>query len=239
MKALPFPCIRPVPEHAPAIASLPAGALTTRDELTARIEAGELVEDRNLSYYLYELATGGRVLSGIIAVCSLDACVAVSTSGEMPPLDEDAVRAEIERIRELGCQTSPVILTHPDQPVLEMIAGAAKTSAALYTLENGAGDRQTVWEVTRREAIDALHAMLEQVPPARVCGGRIPLEAAARVARDERERAQAAGTFTGKEPFNYVLAILVPESQAGLMSGGGELELPLGHLFAHRIMRRE
>lgn len=238
MKALPFPCIRPVPEHAADLASRSPRSLQTREDVRRLIEDGALVEDRNLGYYLYELAQGGHTCSGIVSVCSLDEYASEVISAGGPDPDEDAVREELDHLRACGCQTQPVILAHPDQPVLDMIAGAAKTSAALYVLENGAGDRQTVWEVTRREAVDALHAMLAQLPTARICGGHAHLEAAARMAREQREEAQQAGTLTGKEPFNYVLSILIPQSQAEALGRGPHgVTLPLGALFAHRIAK--
>lgn len=244
MKALPFPCIRPVPEHAASMASQSPRALNSRDAIRHLIDDGALVEDRNPGYYLYELAQDGRALSGIIAVCSLDdyarGVIAADKPGceGVPHGSEDAVRAELEHVRQTGCQTQATVLAYPDQPVLELITGAAKNSATLYALENGTGARQAIWEVTRRKAIDAIHTMLAQITSARVCGGQVQLEVAAQLAREQRQQARQAGTFTGKEPFNYVLAVLVPESQARTLSPGqAELALPLGALFAHRIAK--
>lgn len=238
MKALPFPCIRPVPNHAPTLASLPPHALRDRAELQGRLKAGELVEDRNLGYYLYELAHDGKASTAVITVCPLTAYEdGTVDAGELTP-DDDAVRIETEHLVTLGCQMQPAVLSYPDQPVLDMIVGAAKTSSPVYLMENASGDRQAIWEVTRREAVDALRAMLGQIPCARLRGGINHVDAARRFAQDERQKAQFAGTLTGKEPFNFLLTALVPESGiSGLPHVQGEAELPLGCLLSHRVAK--
>lgn len=255
MRALPFPCIRPVPEHAAEVAALPydvfdraeAAAYVTdrplsflnidRPEtqfapeqdmyapevyergaalLRERIEDGTLVEDRNLSYYIYELSWEGHSQTGIVAVCSVDEYEqGVIKRHELTR--EEKERDRIEHIGALGCQTGPIFLAYRDQPVLDMIVGAAKTSTPLYAFTDEDGVRQTVWEVVRRDAVDALHAMLGQIPCAYIADGHHRAASAVRVAQRMREEARAAGTYTGKEPFNYFLSVLFPASQLTIL----------------------
>lgn len=255
MRALPFPCIRPVSEHAAEVAALPydvfdraeAAAYVSdrplsflnidRPEtqfapeqdmyapevyergaalLRERIEDGTLVEDRNLSYYIYELSWEGRTQTGIVAVCSVDEYEqGVIKRHELTR--EEKERDRIEHILALGCQTGPIFLAYRDQPVLDMIVGAAKTSTPLYAFTDEDGVRQTVWEVVRRDAVDALHAMLGQIPCAYIADGHHRAASAVRVAQRMREEARAAGTYTGKEPFNYFLSVLFPASQLTIL----------------------
>ena len=255
MRALPFPCIRPVPEHAAEVAALPYDVFD-RAEATAyvadrplsflnidrpetqfapeqdmyapevyergaallreRIEDGTLVEDRNLSYYIYELSWEGHSQTGIVAVCSVDEYEqGVIKRHELTR--EEKERDRIEHIGALGCQTGPIFLAYRDQPVLDMIVGAAKTSTPLYAFTDDDGVRQTVWEVVRRDAVDALHAMLGQIPCAYIADGHHRAASAVRVAQRMREEARAAGTYTGKEPFNYFLSVLFPASQLTIL----------------------
>lgn len=255
MRALPFPCIRPVPEHAAEVAALPYDVFD-RAEATAyvadrplsflnidrpetqfapeqdmyapevyergaallreRIEDGTLVEDRNLSYYIYELSWEGHTQTGIVAVCSVDEYEqGVIKRHELTR--EEKERDRIEHIGALGCQTGPIFLAYRDQPVLDMIVGAAKTSTPLYAFTDEDGVRQTVWEVVRRDAVDALHAMLGQIPCAYIADGHHRAASAVRVAQRMREEARAAGTYTGKEPFNYFLSVLFPASQLTIL----------------------
>lgn len=255
MRALPFPCIRPVPEHAAEVAALPYDVFDRAEAaayvadrplsflnidrpetqfapeqdmyapevyergaalLRERIEDGTLVEDRNLSYYIYELSWEGHSQTGIVAVCSVDEYEqGVIKRHELTR--EEKERDRIEHIGALGCQTGPIFLAYRDQPVLDMIVDAAKTSTPLYAFTDEDGVRQTVWEVVRRDAVDALHAMLGQIPCAYIADGHHRAASAVRVAQRMREEARAAGTHTGKEPFNYFLSVLFPASQLTIL----------------------
>ena len=255
MRALPFPCIRPVPEHAAEVAALPYDVFDRGEaaeyvedrplsflnidrpetqfpadqdmyapEVYARgaellhehLEDGTFVEDRNLAYYIYRLAWEGHVQTGIVCVCAVDEFESgVIKRHELTR--EDKERDRIEHIEALGCQTGPIFLTYRDQPVLDMIVGAATTSTPLYDFADESGVRQTVWEVVRHDAVDALRAMLGTIPCAYIADGHHRAASAVKVARRMREEARAAGTYTGKEPFNYVLSVLFPASQLTIL----------------------
>ena len=255
MRALPFPCIRPVPEHAAEVAALPYDVFDRGEAaeyvedrplsflnidrpetqfpadqdmyapevyargaelLHERLEDGTFVEDRNLAYYIYRLAWEGHVQTGIVCVCAVDEFESgVIKRHELTR--EDKERDRIEHIEALGCQTGPIFLTYRDQPVLDMIVGAATTSTPLYDFADESGVRQTVWEVVRHDAVDALRAMLGTIPCAYIADGHHRAASAVKVARRMREEARAAGTYTGKEPFNYVLSVLFPASQLTIL----------------------
>lgn len=255
MRALPFPCIRPVPEHAAEVAALPYDVFDRGEaaeyiegrplsflnidrpetqfpadqdmyapEVYARgaellhecLEDGTFVEDRNLAYYIYRLAWKGHVQTGIVCVCAVDEFESgVIKRHELTR--EDKERDRIEHIEALGCQTGPIFLTYRDQPVLDMIVGAATTSTPLYDFNDDEGVHQTVWEVVRHDAVDALRAMLGTIPCAYIADGHHRAASAVKVARRMREEARAAGTYTGKEPFNYVLSVLFPASQLTIL----------------------
>lgn len=255
MRALPFPCIRPVPEHAAEVAALPYDVFDRGEAaeyiegrplsflnidrpetqfpadqdmyapevyvrgaelLHERLADGTFVEDRNLAYYIYRLAWEGHVQTGIVCVCAVDEF----ESGFIKRHEltrEEKERDRIEHIEALGCQTGPIFLTYRDQPVLDMIVGAATTSTPLYDFTDDEGVHQTVWEVVRHDAVDALRAMLGTIPCAYIADGHHRAASAVKVARRMREEAQAAGTYTGKEPFNYVLSVLFPASQLTIL----------------------
>lgn len=255
MRALPFPCIRPVPEHAAEVTALPYDVFDRGEAaeyvegrplsflnidrpetqfpadqdmyapevyargaelLHERLADGTFVEDRNLAYYIYRLAWEGHVQTGIVCVCAVDEFEGgVIKRHELTR--EEKERDRIEHIEALGCQTGPIFLTYRDQPVLDMIVGAATTSTPLYDFADESGVRQTVWEVVRHDAVDALRAMLGTIPCAYIADGHHRAASAVKVARRMREEARAAGTYTGKEPFNYVLSVLFPASQLTIL----------------------
>lgn len=255
MKALPFPCIRPVPEQAADVAALPYDVLDRAEAaeyvkqrplsflnidrpetqfapdqdmyapevyqrgaslLRERIDDGTYIADGNLAYYIYELEWEGRAQTGLVAVCSIDEYeTGVIKRHELTR--EEKERDRIRHIRALGCQTGPIFLAYRDQPVLDMIIGAAKTSTPLYAFTDDEGVRQTVWEVARPDAVGAIRAMFDQIPCAYIADGHHRTASAVKVAQEMREQAKAAGTYTGKEPFNYFLSVLFPASQLTIL----------------------
>ena len=50
-----------------------------------------------------------------------------------------------------------------------------------------------------------------------IADGHHRAASAVRVAQRMREEARAAGTYTGKEPFNYFLSVLFPASQLTIL----------------------
>ncbi len=184
--------------------------------LRERIDEGIYQADPSMSYYLYELTQDGRSQTGVVAVC------AVADYDEGAIKKHENTRAEkerdrIEHIRALGCQTGPIFLTYRDEPVLSLILSSVKTGQPLYDFTDEEGVRQRVWEVRRTEGVEAIHEMFERVPCAYIADGHHRAASAMRVAHEMRAAAQEAGTYTGKEPFNYFLSVLFPASELTIL----------------------
>ncbi len=184
--------------------------------LRERIDDGTYIEDPNRSYYIYELGWQGRTQTGIVGICAVDE-YEDGTIKRHELTREDKERDRIEHMRALGCQTGPIFLTYRDQPVLDVIIGAAKMGSPLYDFTDDEGVRQRVWELVRTDAVEAVHAMFEQVPCAYIADGHHRAASAVKVAQAMREEARAAGTLTGKEPFNFFLSVLFPASQLAIL----------------------
>ena len=101
--------------------------------------------------------------------------------------------------------------------------------AAVYDLYDGAGARHRLWEVKRRDAVDAIHTMLESMAVETVLN---PAILAAAEADREMKAALATkdGGASGKEPFNYALTVLFPKG------GAVEEGLPHGWLL-HQVAK--
>ncbi len=184
--------------------------------LREHIEDGTYIEDRTRAYYIYELAWQGRVQTGLVGGCAIDE-YEDGTIKRHELTRQEKERDRIEHIRALGCQTGPIFLTYRDEPVLGIIIAAAKEGSPLYSFTDEDGVRQTVWEVARPEAVEAIHAMFERIPCAYIADGHHRAASAVHVAQDLRDEARAAGTYTGTEPFNYFLSVLFPASELTIL----------------------
>lgn len=225
MKALPFPCIRPTQDR--VLEALPqmGDILSDNEALRAAIADGLMLKDPGAAYYVYECSGEPGRVTGVVAICP----VGVLTGGDAASAD---AAAAARTIAELKVQPRPVSLAYEASPVMDIILGAAKEGASLYAVTDPTGITHRVWEVKREDAVAAIRAMLDQAPepaPADDPAYAAALAGAAQLLADE---ARAAGTYTGKEPFNFTVAVLFPAAQVS----GGAPQVPTG-LLTHQISR--
>ncbi len=225
MKALPFPCIRPARDR--VLEALPqmGGILSSNDALRDAIADGLMLKDPGAAYYAYECSGEPGRVTGVVAICPVGvlACDDAPSAG---------TAAAARAIAALKVQPRPVTLVYEASPVMDIILGAAKEGASLYAVTDPAGITHRVWEVKREDAVAAIRAMLDQAPepaPADDPTYAAALTGAAQLLVDE---ARTAGTYTGKEPFNFTVAALFPAAQVA----GGAPQVPTG-LLTHQIAR--
>ena len=225
MKALPFPCIRPAQDR--VLEALPAmgGILSGNDALRGAIADGLMLKDPGAAYYVYECSGELGRVTGVVAICP----VGVLTDDNASSAD---AAAAARAIAELKVQPRPVTLAYEASPVMDIILGAAKEGASLYAVTDPAGITHRVWEVKREDAVAAIRAMLDQAPDPVFAGDSAYAAALAGASQILADEARAAGTYTGKEPFNFAVAALSPAAQVS----GGAPQVPTG-LLTHQISR--
>lgn len=225
MKALPFPCIRPAQDR--VLEALPqmGGILSGNDALRGAIADGLMLKDPGAAYYVYECSGEPGRVTGVVAICPVDI---LAGDGVTPADATAAARA----IAELKVQPRPVALTYEASPVMDIILGAAKEGASLYAVTDPSGITHRVWEVKREDAVAAIRAMLDQAPEPTPADDPAYAAALAGAAQLLANEACTAGTYTGKEPFNFAVAALFTAAQVA----GGAPQVPTG-LLTHQIAR--
>ena len=225
MKALPFPCIRPAQDR--VLEALPqmGDILSGNDALRGAIADGLMLKDPGAAYYVYECSGEPGRVTGVVAICPAGV---LAGDGATPADAAAAARA----IAELKVQPRPVALTYEASPVMDIILGAAKEGASLYAVTDPAGITHRVWEVKREDAVAAIRAMLDQAPEPTPADDPAYAAALAGAAQLLANEARTAGTYTGKEPFNFAVAALFPSVQVA----GGAPQVPTG-LLTHQIAR--
>lgn len=225
MKALPFPCIRPAQDR--VLEALPqmGDILSGNDALRGAIADGLMLKDPGAAHYVYECSGEPGRVTGVVAICP----VGVLTGGDAASAD---AAAAARTIAELKVQPRPVSLAYEASPVMDIILGAAKEGAALYAVTDPTGITHRVWEVKREDAVAAIRAMLDQAPEPALADDPAYAAALAGAAQLLADEARAAGTYTGKEPFNFSVAVLFPAAQVS----GGAPQVPTG-LLTHQIAR--
>ena len=225
MKALPFPCIRPAQDR--VLEALPqmGDILSGNDALRGAIADGLMLKDPGAAYYVYECSGEPGRVTGIVAICPIGVLV-----GDDAPSADAAAAARA--IAELKVQPRPVSLAYEASPVMDIILGAAKEGASLYAVTDPAGITHRMWEVKREDAVAAIRAMLDQAPEPTPVDDPAYAAALAGAAQLLADEARTAGTYTGKEPFNFTVAALFPAAQVAC----GVPQVPTG-LLTHQIAR--
>ncbi len=225
MKALPFPCIRPAQDR--VLEALPAmgGILSGNDALRGAIADGLMLKDPGAAYYVYECSGELGRVTGVVAICP----VGVLTDDNASSAD---AAAAARAIAELKVQPRPVTLAYEASPVMDIILGAAKEGASLYAVTDPAGITHRVWEVKREDAVAAIRAMLDQAPDPVFAGDSAYVAALAGASQILADEARAAGAYSGKEPFNFAVAVLFPAAQVS----GSAPQVPTG-LLTHQVSR--
>lgn len=222
MNILPFPCLRPAEDHVIEVLSQPLDVLASADTVAQAQEVGILLKDARPSYYLYEsTASNGARQTALVGICAVEALAC--------DLAQDVESAPSGASPALQCVPAPVVYSR--QPVLDVILSAAQQGAPLYDLYDPAGARHRIWHIGRTEAVEAVRTMVQQIPSVTDVSSGI-LALMADYAKTARAEAQAAGTFTGREPFNYVLLALYPTDD----SETAPPAMPLGFLV-HQVAK--
>ena len=224
MKALPFPCIRPAQDR--VLEALPAmgSILSGNDALRGAIADGLMLKDPGAAYYVYECSGEPGRATGVVAICPVN----VLTGGDE---SIDAL-ATARAIAELKVQPRPVSLSYEASPVMDIILSAAKEGASLYAVTDPAGVTHRVWEVKREDAVAAIRAMIDQAPDPVFAGDSAYVAALAGASQILADEARAAGAYSGKEPFNFAVAVLFPAAQVS----GSAPQVPTG-LLTHQVSR--
>ena len=228
MKALPFPCIRPAQDR--VLEALPqmGAILGGNDALRGAIADGLMLKDPGAAYYVYECSGEPGRVTGVVAICPIGA---LAGGDEAAAENVDALAAA-HAIAELKVQPRPVSLAYEASPVMDIILGAAKEGASLYAVTDPEGITHRVWEVKREDAVGAIRAMLDQAPEPMLADDPAYAAALAGASQILAGEARAAGTYTGKEPFNFTVAALFPAAQVS----GAAQQVPTG-LLTHQIAR--
>lgn len=228
MKALPFPCIRPAQDR--VLEALPAmdSILSDSGALRGAITDGLMLKDPGAAYYVYECSGEPGRVTGVVAICPVN----VLTGGDEAAAESIDALATARAIAELKVQPRPVSLAYEASPVMDIILSAAKEGASLYAVTDPAGVTHRVWEVKREDAVAAIRAMLDQAPDPVFAGDSAYVAALAGASQILADEARTAGTYSGKEPFNFAVAVLFPAAQVS----GSAPQVPTG-LLTHQVSR--
>lgn len=174
---------------------------------------GWLVQDEKEQYYLYAQTMDGRIQYGLVVGASVDDYL----TGIIKKHELTRKEKEVDRMHHIeinNANIEPVFLSFPTNEVLErVIAQTAKTQPEYdFVSEDGIG--HTLWCISDDAVINEITEAFAKIPYLYIADGHHRTAAAAHVGE---EKAKADPNHTGKEEYNYLLAVCFPESHLKVM----------------------
>lgn len=174
---------------------------------------GWLVQDEKEQYYLYAQTMDGRTQYGLVVGASVDDYL----TGKIKKHELTRKEKEVDRMHHIeinNANIEPVFLSFPTNEVLErVIAQTAKTQPEYdFVSEDGIG--HTLWCISDDVVINEITEAFAKIPYLYIADGHHRTAAAAHVGE---EKAKADPNHTGKEEYNYLLAVCFPESHLKVM----------------------
>jgi uncharacterized protein (DUF1015 family) len=184
-----------------------------RDNLQDFIKQGLLKEDEKESFYLYAQTMDGRTQFGLVGCASVeDYHNDVIKKHEFTRKKKEEDRCQ--HVRVTNAHTGPIFLTFRDNDTLTKViekVSSLKPETDIVA-EDGVG--HTVWPITDSGDIEIISSAFGSLDNLYVADGHHRSAAAAIVGK---ERAEAAGSVTGEEEFNFFLAVAFPASELAIM----------------------
>jgi uncharacterized protein (DUF1015 family) len=183
-----------------------------RAALRRMLNAGVLIRDEAPAYYVYRIADGEHVQTGLAAA----APVAAYETGFIKRHEFTRPDRELDRAHQIdavNAQTGPVLAIHRRAPEFEALLEAS-TKAAPDCDVTVDDVRHTVWAVTDADTVEAISAAAEALDALYIADGHHRSAAAARVAAMRRE---ANPNHRGDEPYNAFLVITCPDDQVRVL----------------------
>jgi len=174
---------------------------------------GILFQDEKPCFYVYRQRMGNHVQSGIVAGIS----AAEYESGrikkhEMTKADKEKDRTD--HVAAVNAQTGPVFIAYKSVADIDRIVNKVVAGPPEYDFVSEDGILHTAWVISADEDIEALKALFAGVDNLYIADGHHRAAAGAAVAR---MRKQADPAHRGDEEYNFILAVLFPDSQLRIM----------------------
>ncbi|PKP02999.1 MAG: DUF1015 domain-containing protein [Bacteroidetes bacterium HGW-Bacteroidetes-6] len=189
---------------------LPEVYQKAQDNFAKFRENGWLVQDEKECLYIYAQTMNGKTQYGIVGGASVDDYLNnVIKKHELTRKDKEEDR--MKHVRITNANMEPVFFSYPAFPELDnLIIDYAKSHEAEYDFTAVDGVGHHFWVIREDETIQRIIALFEKIPATYVADGHHRTAAAALVGNEKRTNNP---DYTGKEEFNYFLAVHFPDNQ--------------------------
>ena len=178
------------------------------------IDRGLLIQDENPGFYIYRMIMGNHEQTGLFVTASCeDYLMNRIKKHEHTKPDKESDR--VNHILHLNAQCGPVILIHRAQHRIDtLVKQAMNLGTLLYDIVGDYEIRHIIHHIDDAELIQKIQHEFEKLEALYIADGHHRSAAAARVMQHYRQENK---DFTGKEAYNFFLAVVFPENQLKIL----------------------
>ena len=177
-------------------------------------DKGWLVQDTTDNYYLYAQTMKGKPQYGLVVCAAVaDYLNGVIKKHELTRKDKEEDRMKHVRVNDANME--PVFFAYPDDPTLDGIIRKYAARPTEYDfIAPVDGFRHQFWVISDADDIAAITKAFAAMPSLYIADGHHRSAAAALVGA---EKQKANPQTTGKEEYNYFMAVCFPASQLTIL----------------------
>lgn len=173
-----------------------------------------LVQDEKEHYYIYAQTMNGKTQYGLVVAASVDDyLIGVIKKHELTRRDKEEDR--MKHVRVCNANMEPVFFAYPDDEVLTALLQRYAATKPVYDfVAPDDGFRHQFWIINDQQDINTITAEFAKMPHLYIADGHHRSAAAALVGA---EKAKQNPHHTGKEEYNYFMAVCFPASQLTIL----------------------
>jgi uncharacterized protein (DUF1015 family) len=181
--------------------------------LNNMLKKGWLIQDDQECMYVYRQIMAEHQQYGLVVAASVDDYL----KGKIRIHEltrEDKERDRFNHVKFTNANTGPVFLTYPAVKQIDEIINSTTRGEPTYDFIAEDGIRHTVWIVNNPDSIKSLIEQFDRIPFTYVADGHHRTKSAAMVGEIRR---QSNPEHTGKEEYNWFLAVFFPHNQLQIL----------------------
>jgi uncharacterized protein (DUF1015 family) len=176
-------------------------------------EKGWLVQDDKENYYVYAQTMNGRTQYGLVVGSYVDDYLTgVIKKHELTRKDKEEDRMKHVRINNANIE--PVFFAYPENARLDQIIKEVVAKTPEYDFISSDNIGHHFWVIDDEAVIKEITALFAEIPALYIADGHHRSAAAALVGA---EKARHNPHHTGKEEYNYFMAVCFPDNQLKIM----------------------
>lgn len=172
-------------------------------------EEGIFIRDEKPCFYVYKIVNREKkVFHGIVAAASTE-----DYENDIIKKHEDTLhKREVvfkEYLKTVGFNAEPVLLTYPDNDHLAAIIKNTMMERAEYEFTTTYRDTHYLWKIDEEKAVQEIITAFSGIEKLYIADGHHRSASSYLLAQDLKS---SNTKHTGKEPYNFFMAYLIPES---------------------------